>query len=482
MKKRLILIASLVMAVCCFFAVYANAAQCDSCTDSWTVTMGDEGYLGSISAVNKCSACGTLLAEETIDPMFETVGYSYNENNGGITQHFAVNKDSVARYEELTGLNVRYGAVIAAKEVVGEGAPIDENGVAVDPRVKVAYLSDTEYAVFDIMLNNIPEGARATAELICCAFVIVDGEVTYIDNGKMVNNAVANTYDDVVKLVEPGAEEEEKKTLRVLTIGNSFSDDSMEYVYKIAKESGYEYVELGNVRRDSGSLANHINDFNSTTKNYAYRYWADGATGWNHNWDKNATLKSVLELGIEWDYVVFQQVSDQSGNASTYDDLNTLMDLVRPYCPTAKFAWLMTWTYRADYVTKGPSYESIISAVTTKITTNTNIDVVIPCGTAIENAKGSYITDVQIQRDARHLNYGIGRYIASLTFFKALTGESIDGMTYPTSDTEGHSATTGDSKYWVSFAYTDEINAICIESANNAIANPYAVTPTQYAD
>ena len=443
--------------------------------------MGEDGYLGEITAVNRCSVCNTLLGQETIAPMFATLGYSYNETNGGIIQHYAVNKDAVARYEALTGNSVKYGAVIAAKEVVGNGDPIDVNGAPVDPLVKTTCLSDTEFAVFDVMLNGIPEDARATVELICCVYVIVGDEISYIDNGEAVNGAVANTYNGVVNLVE--GVEEEKKTLRVLTIGNSFSDDSMEYVYKIAKEAGYEYVELGNVRRDSGSLANHIADFNSTTNNYAYRYWADGATGWNHNWDKNATLKSVLELGIEWDYVVFQQVSDQAGNAATYDDLNTLIELVKPYCKTAKFAWLMTWTYRADYVSRGPSYDSLVNAVTTKILTNTNIDVVIPCGTAIENAKGSYITDIQIQRDAKHLNYGIGRYIASLTFFKALTGESIDGMSYPTYDTEGHSATSGtNANYKASFAFTDEINAICIESANNAIANPYQVTPTQYSN
>lgn len=480
MKKRIVLVASLVFVICCLFAISANAAVCaDGCTDNWTLTYDANGYLGTVSAENQCSACGTVIEEKSIEPMFVTTGYSYNEGNGGIIQQFAVNEASVKAFEEITGKSVQFGAVIASGAVLEEigTSLIDANGNSVDERVFSANISKTECVVFDVMINNIPEDARSSVSLVCGAFIIVGGEVSYIDNGKVSENAVANTYDEVVEIVT-NPEPDIKKSLKVLTIGNSFSDDSMEYVYNIAKAAGVEYVELGNVRRSNGSLANHIADFNSTTKNYAYRHWADGATGWDHNWDANSTLKSVLELGIEWDYVVFQQVSTDSGNANTYDDLNTLMDLVRPYCPNAKFAWLMTWSYRADYAYLEPTYAQIVSAVNAKIVTNENIDVIIPCGTAIENAKLSgQFTNVQLQRDSKHLNYGMGRYIASLTFFKALTGLDIDDMNYPTKDTEGHTATSGsNANYQASFKFTDALNEVCIECANNAIETPFATT------
>ena len=114
-------------------------------------------------------------------------------------------------------------------------------------------------------------------------------------------------------------------------------------------------------------------------------------------------------------------------------------------------------------------------------TSNRKIDVIIPSGTAIENAKTSYLTNVQIQRDAKHLSYGMGRYIAGLTLVKALTGLSIDDTNYPLTDTEGHSATSGSNENWKSsFRFTEEINAICIEAANNAIDNPFTVTSSKY--
>ena len=477
MKKKLILVASLVFVICCLLAVSVNAAQCaDGCTDNWTVTEGTLGCLGDMSAKNTCPTCGTDIAVETIEAMFVTTGYSYNETNGGIVQQFAVNKASVSRYTEITGKAIKYGAIIATGKVLDEigTSPIDANGKAIDERIFAADVSSTDCVVFDVMVNNIPEDARASAAIVCGTYVILGEKVFYIDDGKANEKAVAHTYDEVVGIVTTPAA---KKSLKVLTIGNSFSDDSMEYVYNIAKAAGIEYVELDIVRRSNGSLANHIADFNSTTKNYAYRHWADGATGWDHNWDANSTLKAVLEKRTEWDYVVFHQVSTQSGDASTYDDLNTLMELVRPYCPNAKFAWLMTWAYRADYASSGPSYAKIVSAVNEKIVTNENIDVIIPCGTAIENARESgQFTAKQLHRNSNHLGYGMGRYIASLTFFKALTGLDIDDMNYPTKDTEGNTQASGNE----SFQFTDRINEICIESANNAIENPFAVTPSQY--
>lgn len=471
MKKRIITVVSLVFVLCCLFALTVSAAECGGgCVDSWAVTTGEGGYLGPIEATDTCPNCGEVIGTETIEAMFVTTGYSYNEVSGGIIQHFAINKSAISRYTEITGNSVQYGAVITTGDTAAQLGSylIDQEGKATGEGVYAADIGRTGSVVFDVMINNIPKDARSTSALVCGAYIVVGNEVSYIDDGAIKEKAVARTFNEIAKV---------QKTLRVLTIGNSFSDDSMEYVYSIAKAAGVDYVELGNVRRNSGSLANHIKDFDSTTKNYAYRHWADGASGWDHNWDNNATLKSVLESGVEWDYVVFQQVSTDSGNASTYDDLNTLMELVRPYCPNAKFAWLMTWSFRADYASQGPSYAQIASAVQEKIVTNENIDVIIPCGTAIENAKETgEFTNIQLQRDAKHLNYGMGRYIAGLTFFKALTGLSIDGMSYPTADTEGHSVTSGTTNQKESFKFTDALNETCIECANNAIEAPFAVT------
>ena len=478
MKRKLLLIASLVFVFLCIFALSVSAAQCkDGCKDSWSVSEGS--YLESASATNRCSVCQTVIAEETINPLFVTAGYSYNENNGGITQQFAVDKNAISRYTEITGKSIVYGAIISTENAIGEDTPIDETGAPLKDGVYVSILTDKDIALFDVVINDIPQEAYATVKLVCCAFVIIDGEISYIDNCKKIEKTRAHSYEDVVNSLPT---EEIIKSLKVLTIGNSFSDDAMEYVYKIAKEAGVEYVELGNLRASNCTLAMHVSYAQNNSSSYMFRYWADGATTWQDTgtWTSGAcTMKTALEK-TDWDYIVFQQASGNAGDADTYDSLSTLMSYAQQYAPNAKFAWHMTWGPRPDYPTAADSYSSIVNAVNAKIVSNEKIDVIIPAGTAIENAKTSYLTDKQLQRDSKHLNYGMGRYIAGLTLFKALTGMSIDNISYPTSDTEGHSLTSGSDTYKQSFAFTDEINEICKEAANNAIENPFTVTNSQY--
>lgn len=43
-----------------------------------------------------------------------------------------------------------------------------------------------------------------------------------------------------------------------------------------------------------------------------------------------------------------------------------------------------------------------------------SVEFVIPTGTAVQNARTSYLGDT-LHRDSKHLSYGIGRYIASMT-------------------------------------------------------------------
>lgn len=484
MKKKLILMASLVFILCCFFAITANA-QCakDECVGDWVIT--GQSYLKPMQAKMTCTVCSTVN-EETIAPLFATNGFSYQAETGSITQHFAVDREAVDLYKKLTGKTVLFGGVIAAADMVGAQCPIDSEGKAVNKYVQAADFTNTDLVVYDIKITNIPKDARLGTALICGAYVVIDGVVSFIDNGEVESNAVANTYYDVFRSASSWSdlkEGEDSATLKVLTIGNSFSDDAMEYVYKIAKEAGIAHVELGNLRSNSCSLATHVSNAKSNSKAYMFRYWADGATTWKDTgtWNSGAhNMRDAVTL-TDWDYIVFQQVSSDSGNASTYDDLSELIEYVEPLCPEAKLAWHVTWSMRSDYASSGPSYSAIIKAVNEKITTNKKIDVIIPCGTAIENAKTSYLTKVQIQRDSKHLSYGMGRYIAGLTLVKALTGLPIDRISYPLNDTEGHSATYGTNENWKSsFRFTDEIDAICKEAANNAIANPYQVTPTQY--
>ena len=150
--------------------------------------------------------------------------------------------------------------------------------------------------------------------------------------------------------------------------------------------------------------------------------------------------------------------------------LAELIELVKPYCPNAKFAWHMTWALKSD---NGSGYNNIVNAVKTQILPIEDIDIIIPTGAAIQNAKASSLSnDLLYRPDGKHLSYGMGRYIASMTLFKALTGRSIDDITPPVKDTEGHSATSGSTYHSPPFNITESMNELCIAAANGAVANP----------
>ena len=59
---------------------------------------------------------------------------------------------------------------------------------------------------------------------------------------------------------KPMIKPSEDGILKILTIGNSFSDDTMQYLYKVAKSAGVEKIKLGNLYIGGCSLdlRNHL--------------------------------------------------------------------------------------------------------------------------------------------------------------------------------------------------------------------------------
>ena len=182
-----------------------------------------------------------------------------------------------------------------------------------------------------------------------------------------------------------------------------------------------------------------------------------------------------MDYGIlyeDWDYITLQQSSGNSGAASTYDPyLTSLISYVntKKTNPKAELLWHMTWAYdegyaaSSNYGSQDVMYSRIIGAVKEKIVGNDAFSMILPVGTAIQNARTSFIGDT-FNRDGFHLDYNYGRYLAGLTWFHKITGISIDDFTY----IPGNSFST---------EYLDVIK----ESIKNAVAKPFEVTQSAYA-
>ena len=267
------------------------------------------------------------------------------------------------------------------------------------------------------------------------------------------------------KKPKPDTEENEDGTLKILTIGNSFSDDTMQYVYQIAESAGVEKIKLGNLYIGGCSLDLHAT--NARENRAAYDYRVNSGGGW-FNVPEYRMYDAIVSEN--WDFISLQQASGSSGIGDTYSNLQYMIDYVRSLAPNAKIVWNMTWAYQQDsthgeFYKYGSDqmqmYQSIVSTVKNKVCSNSAFTHVIPNGTAIQNARTSYVGD-RLTRDGFHLSLDLGRFIAGLTFFYGLTGISVENIDYMPEGIDG------------------DLFKIAIESAMNAVESPWEVTESEY--
>jgi len=178
------------------------------------------------------------------------------------------------------------------------------------------------------------------------------------------------------------------KTLRILKIGNSFSQNATEYLTQLAAAQGNTIVwgraEIGgcSMQKHWDLAALHEKDpENPTGKAYAGPV-PKVKTG----------LKEILQ-SQPWDVVTMQQHSLAAPDLKTYRPYaKQLADYVRKYAPTAKIWLHETWAYRADDklfkkdMTQAKMYESIHNAYAT-IGEEIQAEKIIPCATAFQNAR-----------------------------------------------------------------------------------------------
>ena len=254
--------------------------------------------------------------------------------------------------------------------------------------------------------------------------------------------------------------------MKILAVGNSFSDDTMEYVYNIARSAGVGELSLGNLYIGGCSLETHAS--NARANAAAYEYRTDDAGEWRTQ--PQFRLGDALSAQ-EWDVVSLQQASPLSGLAQSYEPfLSELIAYVRERAPRAKLVWNMTWAYQGDFsaevfapygYNQRHMYESILAAVKERVLPHAEFSAAVPCGTAVQNARTSFLGDA-LTRDGFHLSYGVGRYIAGLTFAKTVLGISPESVSFVP-------AGVGEAE-----------RAVAAGAAKSACAQPFAVTPSVY--
>ena len=215
-------------------------------------------------------------------------------------------------------------------------------------------------------------------------------------------------------------------TIHILCIGNSFSWDAVEQELAPLCEATEQPILIGNLYYGGCSLEQHWSFLHKDTAAYSFRLIENG----ERRLVEPFSLRQALRLR-QWDYISFQQASHDSGIAQSYEPfLSALIDSVRSYQPSAQFCWMQTWSYAQD--ARHPAFpryqqsqqimnDSILAATRFVLQAHPQF-LLIPCGTAVQNARHT-MGDV-LCRDGYHLNYVFGRYTASCVWYEILTGKS----------------------------------------------------------
>lgn len=267
----------------------------------------------------------------------------------------------------------------------------------------------------------------------------------------------------------------EDGVLKILMIGNSFSDDTIEHVYGIAHSLGIEQVKLGNLYIGACTIETHYNCATNALPAYTYFTNTDGT--WHR--EEDYVMGDAIMEESDWDFISLQQAGANGAYTipETFEKLPGLISYVRELVgDKPKLVWNMGWAWSKT----SPSplfqslfggdqmkmYEKIVSVLESEVLSTNAFEKVIPTGTAFQNIRTSSNGETGLYRgaDEGHFSLGFGRYLAGLTLVTALTDIEL------TDDV------------WAPSGVTEDQKVLCLEAAKNAAKTPFAVTQSEYKE
>ena len=216
--------------------------------------------------------------------------------------------------------------------------------------------------------------------------------------------------------------------LRILAVGNSFSEDATYYLHQILEIAGVEN-QVVNLYIGGCSLEKHWRNIEKNAREYQFQF--NGTKT-----DRRVTVKEVLKEA-KWDVIVTQQASHDSGWLDTYEPfLGKIVAYFRENAPEARLFLHETWAYE-----KSSDHESFarynrdqqemfdrLQSAYTAMAGKYQLQL-IPCGEMIQKLrKTPYFQeegDRSICRDGFHMHYLYGRYALGCMWAAAIAGVSI---------------------------------------------------------
>ncbi|HEX3023189.1 MAG TPA: DUF4886 domain-containing protein [Lachnospiraceae bacterium] len=216
---------------------------------------------------------------------------------------------------------------------------------------------------------------------------------------------------------------------KILAVGNSFTQDSLYYLHELAKAGGIELKAI-NLYIGGCSLERHWNNVVTMAKDYMYE----------ENGQSTERYVSINEMmhEEEWDYIITQQASHDSGLEETYFPyLELLLEYFNAKVPQAEALLQKTWAYELDsnhgefpryncsqqqmYEQLSHCYESAAERMGVRL---------IPSGDIIQAVRKLEpfryeLGEKSLCRDGFHMDMVYGRYLLSAVIYAFLFKKDI---------------------------------------------------------
>lgn len=307
---------------------------------------------------------------------------------------------------------------------------------------------ETEIAKLNSLLENMMEGYY-TSEEIDAILKQMQTEISRLkESVDELESRIENASGTVPQMYNPPVNFQ-KADLKVLDIGNSYTQDAQTYLPQIIQASGIGTdFSLYRAFRPNGSFKTWVdcwNDADDETYNVAFCAGTQigGISGNGYNNDGTLFRKALQT--VKWDIILIHQVSTYSNDYSLWEGhgaggyLQELIRLIRITNPQATIGYLMTHSYRGSYWANSEGSSLLrwknIAEATKQLKLEYDIDFIIPYGTAVQNLRASSLNDsYEFSEDGTHMGAGLGDYVAGCCYFESLLapryGVSILGNTF----------------------------------------------------
>lgn len=325
--------------------------------------------------------------------------------------------------------------------------------VTLEPRMlsndKRVILGENEVVVAYVKFNQGLYGGN-------CPYYYYNDELRAWKEKKDVGYFAPKMFNPVLDL--------QKSQLKVLDIGNSYTEDSTHYLPELVKASGIDVSDMCLYRTMRGGASfKSWYDCYHDQDNAAYSIHKvvggitaniSGTAAANNGEQFRNTL-----INNDWDLIIIHQVSQYAPYYDKWEEnsnagyLSKLIRLIRKHQPKATLGFLLVHSYWSGYSanTEQSSLRrwKLIAESAMKLRANYGIDFIIPYGTAIQNLRASSLNnDYDLTGDGTHCANGLADYTAACTYFQSLFapryGVSVLGNTariavsqtetYPSSD------------------------------------------------